>query len=172
MSHLKIYQSSAGSGKTYTLVKEYLLLVLKKPSLLRSTLAVTFTNDATGEMKERVVKALWELSVGKNETLKKDIEASIGNSVDIRKVAGNVLTHILHHYTELSIQTIDSFFLNITKSVAYEAGLPGRYNVDLNRDAAIDFITSELLLSAGDDKELTNWLLDFAYYRKIGRAHV
>lgn len=165
MSHLKIYQSSAGSGKTYTLVKEYLLLVLKKPSLLRSTLAVTFTNDATGEMKERVVKALWELSVGKNETLKKDIEASIGNSVDIRKVAGNVLTHILHHYTELSIQTIDSFFLNITKSVAYEAGLPGRYNVDLNRDAAIDFITSELLLSAGDDKELTNWLLDFAYYR-------
>ncbi|HNC34791.1 MAG TPA: UvrD-helicase domain-containing protein, partial [Bacteroidia bacterium] len=55
MGNLKIYQSSAGSGKTYTLVKEYLLLVLKSPAALKGTLAVTFTNAATGEMKERLI---------------------------------------------------------------------------------------------------------------------
>lgn len=165
MSHLKIYQSSAGSGKTYTLVKEYLLLVLKKPSLLRSTLAVTFTNDATGEMKERVVKALWELSAEKNEILKKDLLKELGNSFNINQAAEEVLRHILHHYSELSIQTIDSFFLNITRSVAYETGLSGRYNVELNHEAAIDFITSGVLLAAGENKELTDWLIEFAIYR-------
>ncbi len=165
MSHLKIYQSSAGSGKTYTLVKEYLLLVLKNPAYIRSTLAVTFTNDATGEMKERVVKALWELSKEKNEVLKNDIEKSLGDKFNIKQAAGIVLNHILHHYSELAIQTIDSFFLNITRSVAYETGLPGRYNIDLNRDAALDFMAAEVLLASGENMELTNWLIDFAFYR-------
>ncbi len=56
----KIYSSSAGSGKTYTLTKEYLKLALQhdNPNYFRHILAITFTNDAASEMKERILLAL------------------------------------------------------------------------------------------------------------------
>ena len=52
---LRIYKSSAGSGKTYTLVKEFLRIALKSPDKFRHILAITFTNKAANEMKERII---------------------------------------------------------------------------------------------------------------------
>jgi ATP-dependent exoDNAse (exonuclease V) beta subunit len=59
-----IYDASAGSGKTYTLVKEYLKIILlsKKPDAYRNILAITFTNKAVHEMKSRVVESLSEFA--------------------------------------------------------------------------------------------------------------
>jgi ATP-dependent exoDNAse (exonuclease V) beta subunit len=57
-----VYKSSAGSGKTYTLVKEYLKIVLMHPTKFRNILAITFTNKAANEMKERIISNLIELS--------------------------------------------------------------------------------------------------------------
>ena len=54
----KVYKASAGSGKTTSLVAEYLSLCLLEPKKFRHVLAVTFTNNATAEMKERIVKTL------------------------------------------------------------------------------------------------------------------
>ena len=53
---IDLYKASAGSGKTYTLSKTYLELLLqdKNPNSYRNILAVTFTNKAAKEMKERV----------------------------------------------------------------------------------------------------------------------
>ena len=62
-----VYRSSAGSGKTYTLVKEYLKLLIEDPSAYRHILAITFTNKAANEMKERVLDALKELSAAGQE---------------------------------------------------------------------------------------------------------
>lgn len=165
MGNLKIYQSSAGSGKTYTLVKEYLLLVLKSPAALKGTLAVTFTNAATGEMKERLILALWQLATGRNEKLKSDLASSLGTSFNIEQAAAKVLSYAIHHYTDISISTIDSFFLNITRSIAYESRLPGRYEIDLNTEPAIDFMVQNILHAAGTDVDITNWLIDFAMHR-------
>lgn len=56
-----IYSSSAGSGKTYTLTKEYLKLALKpggEERYYRHILAITFTNAAANEMKERILSEL------------------------------------------------------------------------------------------------------------------
>ena len=53
MGNLKIYQASAGSGKTYTLAFEYILLLFKHNEAYRNILAVTFTNKAAGEMRQR-----------------------------------------------------------------------------------------------------------------------
>ena len=165
MGNLKIYQSSAGSGKTYTLVKEYLLLVLKSPTALKGTLAVTFTNAATGEMKERLILALWQLATGRNEKLKSDLSSSLGASFNIERAATKVLNYAIHHYADISIKTIDSFFLNIARSIAYESRLPGRYEVDLNIEPAIDFMVQHTLLAAGTDADITKWLIDFALHR-------
>ena len=51
---LVVYKSSAGSGKTSTLVREYLKLTLDNPWQFRNVLAITFTNKAANEMKERL----------------------------------------------------------------------------------------------------------------------
>ena len=55
-----IYNASAGSGKTFTLVKEYLAIILtaQKNDAYRNILAITFTNKAVGEMKKRIVDSL------------------------------------------------------------------------------------------------------------------
>ena len=73
-NQFKIVKSSAGSGKTFTLVKEYLCLVLRKPEDYRHILALTFTNKATEEMKTRIVEALISLSKEENPSLKKILE--------------------------------------------------------------------------------------------------
>ncbi|MEM8970358.1 MAG: UvrD-helicase domain-containing protein, partial [Bacteroidota bacterium] len=57
-----IYRSSAGSGKTYTLAREYLKLSLRHPQAYRNILAVTFTNKATQEMKGRVLQYLHQVA--------------------------------------------------------------------------------------------------------------
>ncbi|NND88300.1 MAG: UvrD-helicase domain-containing protein, partial [Flavobacteriaceae bacterium] len=59
-----LYNASAGSGKTFTLVKEYLRLLLKTsdPGAYRQMLAITFTNKAVAEMKQRIVENLEQFS--------------------------------------------------------------------------------------------------------------
>jgi ATP-dependent exoDNAse (exonuclease V) beta subunit len=165
MGSLKIYQSSAGSGKTYTLVREFLLLIIKNPNALKHTLAVTFTNDATGEMKDRLIHALWQLSVDENTTLKNDLLKELNSNIPIEQVAALLLGQIIHHYSNLNINTIDSFFLNITRSIAYESGLPGRYGIDLNQDKVIDFAVNKLLMNIGVDDKLTYWLTEFVMHK-------
>ena len=69
MSGLSIYKASAGSGKTFKLTLHYLEMVLKKPAAYKRVLAVTFTNKATAEMKNRILQELYNLAQNKNTTL-------------------------------------------------------------------------------------------------------
>ena len=59
----KIYKASAGSGKTFTIVKEYLTLCLgDNIDAYREILAVTFTNKAANEMKTKILRFLLGIS--------------------------------------------------------------------------------------------------------------
>ncbi|MBR5848628.1 MAG: UvrD-helicase domain-containing protein, partial [Bacteroidaceae bacterium] len=62
MNPLKVYKASAGSGKTFTLAVEYIKLLVENPSAYKHILAVTFTNKATAEMKERILSQLYGIS--------------------------------------------------------------------------------------------------------------
>ena len=70
-STFQVYNASAGSGKTFTLVKEYLKILLVSDDIFtfQKILAITFTNKAAGEMKERVLKNLQEFSEGEKNDL-------------------------------------------------------------------------------------------------------
>ncbi|MFK7903763.1 MAG: UvrD-helicase domain-containing protein, partial [Chitinophagales bacterium] len=162
---LTIYKSSAGSGKTYTLVKEYVNLLVRRPNEFRNILAITFTNKATDEMKGRIIEALSLLSDEKFEGLAKqlakenpDIPAS-----DIPKNAQTALQNILHNYSEFTVSTIDSFFQRILRANAKELKLPLRYEVEMDRTFVLDQITAHLMLDIGNIDGLTNWLEDFAF---------
>ena len=68
---LKVYRSSAGSGKTFTLVKEYLKIIFlsKNPNAFKEILAITFTNRAANEMKDRIIDTLYALNTGDKQML-------------------------------------------------------------------------------------------------------
>ena len=163
MNNFLIYRSSAGSGKTYTLVKEYLKLILNDTESFKNVLAVTFTNKSTSEMKSRIISSLVKLSRGEDAALKKTLTDE-GVKGDIEISSNVILKNILHKYSYFSVSTIDSFFHKVIRSFARELKLQLGYNIELDQQAVLDKITDKLLDDAGIDKDLTGFLQDFMYY--------
>ncbi len=60
---LLVYKASAGSGKTFTLAVHYIRQLIEDPYTYRRILAVTFTNKATAEMKERILEQAFTASL-------------------------------------------------------------------------------------------------------------
>ncbi|MCX6282142.1 MAG: UvrD-helicase domain-containing protein [Bacteroidetes bacterium] len=163
-----VYKSSAGSGKTYTLVKEYLGIVLQDPDSFSNILAVTFTNKAAGEMKHRVLSCLEELSgeeAGKGHATKNLLPSLVTdtglNETVIRIRAGEALKKILHRYSDFSIGTIDSFSHRVIRAFAHDFGLSLNFKVELDADELIETAVDLLLDKAGDDEQLTSLLVNF-----------
>lgn len=160
-----VYRSSAGSGKTFTLVKEYLKIVLQDTDAFRNILAVTFTNKAAAEMKHRVLGYLEELS-DRSVTFNNPIslalirETGLGEP-ELRANAEEALKKILHHYSDFAIGTIDSFSHRIIRSFAHDFGLPVNFEVELDSDKLIETAVNLLMDKAGDDEPLTALLVGF-----------
>ena len=165
----QVYRSSAGSGKTFSLVKEYLKIVLRNPSNFRHILAITFTNKAANEMKERVMKALRDLTriedIPKGTSsyhLKEKLLTETGMSEgEISGKASEALSLILHHYSEFAIGTIDSFSHRIIRAFAHDFGLPVSFTVELDESELLTTAVDLLLERAGSDKDLTKLLIRF-----------
>lgn len=161
-----VYKSSAGSGKTFTLVKEFLKLALANKYQLtkdyKTILAITFTNKAASEMKWRVIKALQEISTNKNVFLSDLIASELSiETEDLKERASIVLTDILHNYSDLSIGTIDSFTHRIIKTFALDLRLPVNFQIEMDEDLVFRKIISLLINNLGKDKLITDYLVDF-----------
>lgn len=166
MSHLTIYRSSAGSGKTRTLAKVYLALALRyRSDYFRHILAVTFTNKATQEMKNRIVKYLDDFSRGIQNDLTSELQASLElDDHSFSAQSQEVLRLILHHYSDFSISTIDAFFQRVIRAFTREAGLAGDYRLIVDNNEVLDEVVDELLDEAGHNKQLTRWLVEFTIH--------
>ncbi len=159
----KIYKSSAGSGKTYTLVREYLRLALERPTYYRHILAVTFTNKATSEMKTRVIESLSDFVNGKDNPMATELKAILElDNAAFQKKSQEVLSNILHGYAHFSVSTIDAFFQKIIRSFAKEVGLYGGFKLELEQDQVLDRVVDQLVDELSERDQLTHWLVDFA----------
>lgn len=161
----KVFKSSAGSGKTFTLVKEYLVLCLasNSPESYRHILAITFTNKAAEEMKTRVLEYLSALSSPEGENHKMAPMLLAELNIDFTILQGrakNTLTHMLHHYSDISISTIDHFTHGIIRSFAQDLELSVNFEVELDSDRLVEGTVQELLSKVGSDKILTKALLN------------
>ncbi|WP_425391939.1 UvrD-helicase domain-containing protein [Ekhidna sp.] len=159
---LTIYRSSAGSGKTYTLAKEYLKLALRSKDYYQKILAVTFTNRAAEEMKERVLEFLIDIAKGKHELIpvfQKELDKS---NEQIIQAAQRALSHLLHHYGYFNITTIDTFFHRVIRSFSREIGLQGSFGIELDTDKVAEFITSNVYEGVEHNEQLRNWLVEFS----------
>ena len=138
---INIFKASAGSGKTHTLSKTYLDMLLKADSktAYRNILAVTFTNKATEEMKERILRDLAE--EGKTNPRAREI-----------------LINLLHDYGSFSVSTIDKFFQQALRAFSRELGSSGNYQIELDKASltkeAMDRVLDDL---TEKDKDLLGW---------------
>ncbi len=159
---LTIYKASAGSGKTFALTVEYLMGLLQPHAEkeFEHTLAVTFTNKATAEMKSRILETLYGLKMGLEET-KPYMDAIGGGTASLRLQAGKALTAILHDYSRFRVETIDSFFQSILRNMARELGLAANLQVELSYDEVIDSAVDSLIETMDEKPEVKRWVLDY-----------
>jgi ATP-dependent exoDNAse (exonuclease V) beta subunit len=168
-----VYKSSAGSGKTYTLVREYLQLALAapEPDYFRHILAITFTNKAADEMKDRVLKKLAALATPDtghptSDPLREELKSNLKlEDAELAHRAAKLLSHILHNYSDFSISTIDKFTHRILATFAHDMRLPVTFNVEVESDELLTEAIDILLQKAGSDEALTKTLVEFAELR-------
>ena len=168
---LTIYKASAGSGKTFALAVEYILQLLMPNAEheFEHTLAVTFTNKATAEMKTRILETLYGLKHNLHETqpyidaiLKRLNENGTPLSISqINTGAGKALTAILHNYSHFRVETIDSFFQSILRNMARELGLAANLQVELSHDEVIASAVDSLIETMDSKPEVKRWVMDY-----------
>ncbi len=163
----KIYSASAGSGKTYTLAKEYLKIVLSTDKGYRKILAITFTNKAVNEMKHRILSSLYNFGQSsiplESVSMSEEICVELGmEPAVLQKKSRHILKEILHNYSFFDISTIDKFTHRLIRTFARDLRLPQNFEVILDTDLLLDEAVSRLLDRAGSDKRLTKVLVDFS----------
>ncbi|MBR5052846.1 MAG: UvrD-helicase domain-containing protein, partial [Bacteroidaceae bacterium] len=168
---LTIYKASAGSGKTFTLAVEYIMELLQPHAEkeFEHTLAVTFTNKATAEMKGRILETLYALKNNLNDSkpylkaIKKRFkeEGKDISEEQIKLQAGKALTAILHDYSHFRVETIDSFFQSILRNMARELGLAANLQVELSTDEIIESAVDSLIETMNNQPEVRKWVLDY-----------
>lgn len=169
-ANFKVFQASAGAGKTFTLIKEYLKLCLANKgavSNFRNILAITFTNAAANDMKAKIVKTLREI-IDSEKVDPKSMEATLIEELgisdaELKSNAQSLMTHIMHDYSSFCVSTIDAFVQKLSRSFAHDLGLPSQYSVSIDTDEVAETITEQLGLRISDqDDFLTRLLVDFS----------
>ena len=165
----RIYDASAGSGKTFTLAREYLILLLKHGArqAFRQILAITFTNKAVAELKNRILSYLMEFSVVTDPANAPDLfhavrEALKTDSQTLVARSQIVLQELLHNYAFFDVSTIDKFNHRILRTFAQDLHLPQNFEVVLDMDALLREAVDSLVDKAGGHPRLTDVLIDFA----------
>ena len=163
-----IYDASAGSGKTYALVKEYLkiILVAKKNDAYRNILAITFTNKAVHEMKSRIVGSLSEFAKDEPSEKAQDLMRHLAietelSIIQIKTKSQQIIKHIIHNYAAFDISTIDKFTHKVIRAFAHDLGLPTTFEVTLDTENLLIEAVDAIIAQAGEDQTLTKLLLDF-----------
>ena len=170
-----VINASAGSGKTYTLVQRLLMICLRypnQPDAIRTVIALTFTNKAANEMKERILFYLGEFvkdNYSENQDLKNIQEALAEQGYrisldDLRVRSQNVLDYILHHYSTLNIGTIDKFNSRLVKSFSYELGLAQNFNLEIQPEPYLIEAVDKMLDEIGEEQTVSEAFMDFVNY--------
>ncbi|UOU98868.1 UvrD-helicase domain-containing protein [Chryseobacterium daecheongense] len=170
-----VINASAGSGKTYALVQRLLMICLRYPNQqqsIRNILALTFTNKAANEMKERILSWLGNFSqqnYAENADLKNIQKAfeEEGLRITIDELhirAKKLLDYILHNYSTLNIGTIDRFNSRLVRSFSYELGLAKNFNLEIEAEPFLIEAVDKMLDQIGENEAISNSFMDYVDY--------
>lgn len=165
---VKILQASAGSGKTFSLAVHYLTLLFSDDNKYREILAVTFTNKATAEMKERILEVLEGLATGdesnKVDSYRKRILSAhpLLDNEGLKQKADRIYRKILHDYSRFAVSTIDGFVQKVIRGFAFELGFDTGYALEMNIDKVKQSLTQQLDDLLDENDGLLQWMVDLA----------
>ena len=177
---LNIYKASAGSGKTFILARNYIVesFARKAPSRSGSSiyeafkdtlafariLAVTFTNKAAGEMKERILSEFDKLATGqKSDHIEEIIKRYPQyNEQQVRERAKSIRSAILHNYTDFNLRTIDSFVQRIVRAFCYDINISTGFSTQTDEGMVLNDLIDILLKKSDNDQELRDLFLAMA----------
>lgn len=176
---IAVVEASAGSGKTYALAKRYLQLLFSKenysPSDLRTILAITFTNKATYQMKERILEFLKNIALDSfpSHSEKKDIVDSLGAGYDFaQKKAHLLIEEIIRNYSFFQVKTIDSFIncllLGCALHIRRSASFLIKRNYQEHLHYALDLLIDQSLTDSGLRQELNDFLRHYLFVENRG----
>ncbi|MDD8025885.1 MAG: UvrD-helicase domain-containing protein [Acidobacteriota bacterium] len=145
-----LLKASAGSGKTHALTKRYLKLALAAPSDgsaghemesggLGAILAITFTKNAAGEMKARILDWLKEAYFGDAKRIADLQEIVASSAAALPRLCGRAIDRILDEYADFQVETIDSFMASVFKASAVDLGFPPDFEIVLEHGELIDY---------------------------------
>ena len=163
-----VLNASAGSGKTYSLVKQYITTLLKSkdPNKFRHLLAITFTNKAVAEMKNRVLetlKAIGDYKQGDKPDMLDDLASASNLPVDeVVHKSKEILNRILHNYAAFDIVTIDTLTHRIIRTFAKDLNISSSFEVSLDQKTLSAQAVDALVAKVGVDNTITKVLVDFA----------
>jgi len=170
-----VINASAGSGKTYALVQRLLMICLRYPNqqhAIRNILALTFTNKAANEMKERILSWLNNFAAdtfADNADLKniqKEFEEQ-GLRITIDELhirSKKLLDYVLHNYSTLNIGTIDRFNARLVRSFSYELGLAKNFNLEIDAEPFLIEAVDKMLDQIGENESISNSFMDYVDY--------
>lgn len=161
---LTVYKASAGSGKTFTLAIEYISLLINNPNSYENTLAVTFTNKATEEMKTRIISQLYGISKGLPDSadyLKMVMKKTGKSESEVVRNAGTALSYLIHNYNYFRVQTIDAFFQSVLRNLARELDLTANLRIDLNDKQIEEQAVEELIESLEPGDKVLDWIREY-----------
>lgn len=160
---LKIYKASAGSGKTHTIVYEYLKMALDNEHIFQNILAVTFTNKVARELKHRVIDTIYNITQANFSPLAKELMiAKNWDEKEIISRSTTLLNNILQDYSSFHICTIDSFFQQVIDKFGIDLGLKSDFSIELDPTNTKKEVVSTTINKLKTNKNLKNWLIQLA----------
>ena len=166
-NHFKIINASAGSGKTYNLVHEYLKILIEDPSnnTFKHTLALTFTNKSVNSMKSRILETLFLLSIESNDSKSYSDDFCKFFNISKKELALRsmlILKKIFLEYGAFSVITLDKFTHRLVRTFYREFNLPFGFEVSLDSESLIEETIDSILDEIGIDRLISKYLLDFS----------
>ncbi len=136
--------ASAGGGKTHKLSERYIELLKQNKDNLKRTLAITFTNKAASEMKERILSLLKTAALDNKD-----------------KYSERLVDWILYNYSDFSVRTIDSFINKLIKVFSIDLGLSPQTELIFETDYYKEYAISKLIENVKENKNLQNLITNF-----------
>ena len=169
---LTVCRASAGTGKTYTLAATYVALLFSGESY-RSILAVTFTNKATQEMKDRILLFLDNIARNTGEDADNALKAVRSHMIrntslsdeELREMAGKLYSAILEDYDNMHISTIDTFLMQLLNGLGQlldNATAGAKVELDLDRviAKAVDNLLSKPIDGSDTTSRISRYVAD------------
>lgn len=159
----QVLRSSAGAGKTHALVKHYLGHCLRSGNTMayKQVLALTFTSKAANEMKERVAGYLEQLArndlanASVRDVMQHLVEMTGSDEPVIAARAKEVLDHMLNHWSDVAISTIDAFTRKVVRPFARDLRLDHDLRMTTDHDWYLDRAVEDVIEEAGTSPGVT-----------------